>query len=281
MIYFLQTAKWVKSWLEWLWYPVFYLTGRRPFSFGYGYYRKREIEKAITKGLFNGGELCPDFGFRIDERIIEYSWLFSRLPLGPGRLLDAGSTLNYRYIVEKEPVASKNVYITTLAPETYCMWQKKISYIYEDLRETCYRDEYFDVIASISTIEHIGMDNTMLYTEDETKKENRVDAYLEAIQEYYRILKKNGTLFLSFPFGRYANHGWFQVLDAEMTDVILDNFSARKHSELYFQYTPTGWRKASRDELYDATFFDIHKIKKYDPDYAAASRGVACLELIK
>lgn len=30
-----------------------------------------------------------------------------------------------------------------------------------------------------------------------------------------------------------------------------------------------------------ATHFDIHGQKNYDPDYAAASRAIVCLELVK
>jgi len=47
---------------------------------------------------------------------------------------------------------------------------KGISYIFEDLRESCFRDDYFDIVVSLSTIEHIGLDNTMRYTHEPDKK---------------------------------------------------------------------------------------------------------------
>lgn len=274
-------AKVIKSWLERLWYPVFCFKGKKPYSFGYGYYKKKAILKAIRRGLFNDGKLAPGYGFRIDERIVEYPWLFSRLPPGPATLLDAGSILNYSYLVNKEPISSKKIFISTLAPELDCLWYKDISYVFEDLRQTCYRDAFFDYIASISTIEHIGLDNTMLYSDDPTKQENVADGYLAAVAEYRRVLKPGGRLFLSVPYGKAANHGWFQVFDQAMVDRVLAAFNPRMHTVLYFKYESTGWRKAAGDELAEATFFDIHVKKQPDSDFAAAARGLACLELEK
>jgi ubiquinone/menaquinone biosynthesis C-methylase UbiE len=46
------------------------------------------------------------------------------------------------------------------------MKQNNISYVYGDLRNTILKDQCFDEIVCISTLEHIGMDNTMLYTKD-------------------------------------------------------------------------------------------------------------------
>ena len=274
-------AKAVKGWLETLWYPIFCLTGKKPYSFGYGYYKKKEILRSIAKGLFNDGNLRPGYGFRIDERIVEYPWLFSRLPTGRANLLDAGSILNYDYLVNKEPVSSKKLFISTLAPELACLWFKNISYVYEDLRETCYRDDLFDYIVSISSIEHIGLDNTMLYTNDRAKQENATDGYLAAVAEYHRILKPSGRLYLSVPFGKAANHGWFQVFDKTMVDRILETFVPRSHVALYFKYESDGWRRADCEELAEATFFDVHKQKKLAPDFAAAARGLVCLEMKK
>jgi hypothetical protein len=44
-------------------------------------------------------------------------------------------------------------------------------------------------------------------------------------------------------------------------------------------YRPKGWVKSDREGAEGALYFDIHQRKDYDPDYAAASRAVACLEL--
>lgn len=276
-----RLAKIVKAHFERLWYPVFCLTDKIPYRLGYGYYKKRAILSSIKEGSFIGRDLRPPYGFRIDERIVEYPWLFSRLPTGPGKLLDAGSILNYDYLLGKEPVASKKLYISTLAPELNCYWYRHISYVFEDLRETCYRENFFDYITSISTVEHIGLDNTLLYTSDPDRSENRPDGYLEAVAEYNRILKPGGRLYLSVPFGKHANHGWFQVFDREMVERLLTAFGSRSHQEWYFRYEPDGWRQVHWQEAAEADFYDVHNDKKPASDYAAAARGLVCLEMEK
>jgi hypothetical protein len=221
------------------------------------------------------------YGLHLDERIIEYPWLFSRLPENDGCLLDAGSALNYGFLLRHERLARKQIFISTLSPEVYCYWRRGISYVFEDLRQTCYCDEYFDWVACISTIEHIGLDNYMLYTKDQAKLENRKDDYLRVIFELHRVLKPGGRLFLTFPFGKYRNHGWFQVFDADRVGRILEAFSPTHVEESYFKYEAAGWREAQGSELKNADFFDIHTKRRLDPDRAASARGLACLELTK
>jgi len=255
--------------------------GRKPWTFGYHFYKRRMILQAIERGLFRDGQLTVRYGFRVDERVVEYPWLFSRLPVGPGRLLDAGSTLNYGFLLKREPLASKKLFICTLAPESDAFWRRSISYVFDDLRCTSFRDETFDYVVSISTIEHIGLDNTLLYTRDVTKKEAAADTYVDAIREFRRIVRPGGKVFLSVPFGKHKNHGWFQVFDAAMVDRTLAEFSPAHHAELYFKYGPNGWRRAEPQELREATVFDIQEEKGYDFDFAASAHGLVCMEMTK
>ena len=259
-------------------YSIF---GKKPWRVGYVPYKFAAIRRAIGQGALRERILPRGYGFRLDERIIEYPWLFSRLPSCEGNLLDAGSVLNYEFLLSHKLLTNKRVFISTLAPESNCYWSWAVSYVYEDLRNSCFRDNYFDWVVSLSTIEHIGLDNTMLYTRDEAKRENSDDAYLAAVMEFRRLLKPGGTVFLSMPFGQRRNHGWFQIFDAEMIEGILKAFAPAMHREMYFKYQPEGWIVSNREQCSDATYFDIHSQKEYDPDFAAASRAIVCLELVK
>ncbi len=262
-------------------YFIFILNGRKPWGWGYHSYKRKHIEDVLQNGSFDENYLPAGYGFRIDERIIEYPWLFSRLPAGKGRLLDAGSILNYDFLLSQKVLDEKKIFISTLAPEPYCFWERGISYVYEDMRQLCYRDEYYNWIVCISTIEHIGLDNTFLYTGDISMKEEDPDSYKVTIKELYRVLKPGGSLYLSFPFGKRSNHGWFQVFDEGMLDEIISVFSPTALKESHFRYESDGWYVSSRERSKDATCFDIHHQKRHDPDYAAFSRSVVCLELIK
>lgn len=262
-------------------YIWFLARGKKPWIRGYEVYKRMEILRVLASGKFDASKLEDNYGLRLDERVVEYPWLLSRIPASAGRLLDAGSALNFEFLLSQPSLKAKKIFISTLAPEKMCFWKQGISYVYEDLRETSYRDNYFDWIASISTVEHIGLDNTMLYTEDTSKKENQQDAYLIALKEYNRILKKGGTLYLTFPFGQHKNYGWFQVFDSLMLDRALEAFAPASIREFHFRYEPDGWKPSSREASKDATYFDIHQQKTYEPDYAAASRAIVCLEMVK
>lgn len=262
-------------------YTLFMLNGKKPWTIGYDAYKHKQITHMFYHKEFDPNKLPTGYGLRLDERIIEYPWLMSRLPSNKGTLLDAGSALNFNFILSHNKVSTKKIFISTLAPESKSFWREGISYVYEDLREMCYKDNYFDWIVSLSTIEHIGLDNTMLYTTDNSKNENNPDSYLLAIKEFYRILKPSGILYISLPFGKRKNHGWLQVFDSEMLDELVDKFSPTSIIEHHFKYEPDGWHVSSREESKNATYFDIHKQKTYDGDYAAAARAVVCLELVK
>src|SRR5262245_24851469 len=93
--------------------------GRRPWSRGYGEYRQGEIQRILDHRLFKTELLPQGYGYRLDERVIEYPWLFDRLPARGGLLLDAGSVLNHRFLLERDRLRDKRIFISTLAPEPY------------------------------------------------------------------------------------------------------------------------------------------------------------------
>src|ERR1700757_3858905 len=107
----------------------------------YGCYKHRELKRTLATPLPQG-QLPPGYGRWLDERLVEYPWLFSQLTEGPGSLLDAGSTLNHALILDHPKLREREITIMTLAPEEYC--QKGVSYVYGDLRKTTFSDGAFD-----------------------------------------------------------------------------------------------------------------------------------------
>lgn len=245
---------------------------------GYLPYRDRQVFQAIDQKIFATGRLPEGFGQSLDERIIEYPWFFSRLPAKPGRLLDAGSVLNFDSILRRSEFRDKRVFISTLAPETQSAWWRNISYTYEDLREASFRDEYFDWIVCLSTIEHVGMDSSVYTREKSTQAQRPEDAKV-FLKELHRILKPGGTLFLSFPFGRTANLNELQIFDLAAVQAMVKQFQPRMESQNYFRHTGKGWKTCTPQQAADAGYF--RKDTTPNPFGTVAAEAVACLELVK
>lgn len=274
---------------------VYTLGGQIPHSRGYEAHRNKYIEDVIqNEGLMHvfeeGHELPDHFGARLDDRVIEYPWVCSRLRrFGEEmRLLDAGSTFNHEMILKHPLFRLHKWTLLTLAPEQNCYWDLGVSYLYEDLRSIPCRAEWFDAAFCISVIEHVGMDNVR-FGADEVYREGEPRDYLRAVEEMRRVLKPGGWLFLSMPFGKYENHGWLQQFDSTMLSALISRFEPQEFKKTFFRYSERGWKLATEDQCKDLAYFDIvaarssrgSGVRPYDLDFAAAARGIACVELQK
>jgi len=144
------------------------LLGKTPWYPGYNEYKNRFIQDAVKDQVihdaFLSGERLPEnYGIGLDERVVEYPWLFSRLPSTAERILDAGAVLNQGWILDLPQIIQKDVVIYTLAPECFSRISDRVSYVYGDLRRSILRDDAVSAVVCLSTLEHIGMDNTSHY----------------------------------------------------------------------------------------------------------------------
>lgn len=262
-----------------------------PFSPGYGAYKAHEIDAVLRNeermGPFRRNEALPDgYGVTLDERIVEYPWCFAQIPSGPATVLDAGSILNQEYLLDQPVLRNKRLTILTLGPEDECHWQRGISYLYGDLRDIPARDSQFDTIVCLSTLEHVGCDNSA-YTGKEEQVEHRPDDYRGVMGELRRVLRPGGTLLLSVPYGRYAHFGSFQQFDAALLGKAIEAFGPATADITYYRYTAGGWRSATAEECGDAEYvaWRMHEPLPsplpVEPDRAAAARAVACVALRK
>ena len=229
----------------------------------------------------------PDgYGYRYDERVIEYPWTLSRLSVGEGKLLDAGSCFNFLEIIEHPTISSKHFTILTLAPESHAFWQRGISYHYDDLRKLPFRDDWFDEIISISTLGHVGMDNRM-YTGENTLGEIGLEAE-KAVKELIRVLRTGGTFLASVVFGKHQLIEWkdgspfAEQFDSLLLKDLLRIFSScASVSTSFYKYTKNGWNVSTEEECQGVEYYNIHTATSFDLDNAAAARAVALIEVVK
>ncbi|WP_009634492.1 methyltransferase domain-containing protein [Synechocystis sp. PCC 7509] len=266
---------------------------RKPWSVGYELYKKdfiyNVINDASTLEKFrNNQKLSEKYGEFLDERVVEYPWFLSRVDNKTSKILDAGSILNYDYVLKHDRLCSKAITIVTLEPEPNCYWENRISYVFGDLRQLDFKDNCFDEVVSLSTIEHIGMNNS-IYSDNEAFQEKKNLDFLLAVKEFKRVTKPGGKVYISVPYGKYTDFGWYQQFTKEMIDQLIATFAPSKLVETYYCYEAGGWSISDKEHCQDFAGFNIHdtkyfnpkSTKDYDPDYAACSRAIAALELWK
>jgi len=208
----------------------------------------------------------------------------SRLSKDKTTFLDAGSTFNFDFILNLPLIIQKDLTICTFSPEENNYNQKRISYVYADLRELPFKNEYFDEIVCQSTLEHINMDNS-IYGYKNTisgKDDSKSYEYLIAVKELMRVLKKGGLLIFSFPFGKFENHGFFQQFDDEMLGRLIELLEPVGTLKLDFmRYTPEGWIFTSREECKDIVSYNPHTGIGKGTDGAAHCRSICFIHFIK
>lgn len=267
---------------------IYKLGGSKIWTLGYREYRWRDVTNSINSPIvlkkFRNKKMEMNFGKNLDERVVEYPWIFSNLDKIGGKLLDAGSVLNYELILNQEKLKNKEITIFTYYPEAENFIRKRISYVYGDLRQLPFRQDYYDQIICQSTIEHIDMDNSMYGYKlpSPSVRSEKSYEYIKVIYELYRVLKKGGKLLLTFPYGKFENHGFFQQFDQEMTEKIINYLKGRGKLEInYIKYTKQGWSFATKGECQNSFSYNPHTGVGKSDDGAAHSRAVCLIKFIK
>jgi SAM-dependent methyltransferase len=242
--------------------------------------RARLLAEAFTSptvqaALAAGDPLPAGFGQAMDERVVELPWAFAAD--ARGKLLDAGSALNHADVLGHFAPAVSDLHIVTLEPEAQAFTQARISYVFADLRELPYRDDLFDTVVSISTLEHVGMNNER-YGVDGLEGEAPDRELALALGELKRVTRAGGTLLLTVPYGRPDDLGWFRVFDRRAVERIVDVVDPTSSEISVYRYDPSGWQLSDLDAAADAVYRD-HEKDPTPADLAPNARAVACLRL--
>lgn len=241
------------------------------------------IHRALIRSLLESEEwldlfsrdrrLPPGLGAGFDERAVEYPWLFSRRL--SGRVLDAGSVLNHRHLVEALLPSVDDLTVLTLAPEPRSFTELGVSYLYADMRELPLRDDWFDEVVCLSTLEHVGMDNAGYGAPGPRAEDPRAEA-VRALRELLRVVRPGGRVHVSVPFGRREDHGWLRQLDRADVDDLLARAGVARHEETAFAHSERGWRRVSAAAAAEAAY---NGSPGRAEDFAVAARAVLCVTI--
>jgi hypothetical protein len=262
--------------------------GRIPWSPGYSKFKTRTILESIKSPemleLFRTGAPLPHgYGERIDERVVECPWALAKIGMEPGRLLDAGEVLNMPYFLETPQITARQIFIWSYEVSQF-LFYPHVNYIRGDFRDPLFRDGIFKTICCISTLEHVGMwwipKPPFEITLKQPQVEKDPEAFKGVLKMFHNLLEPGGRLLLTVPYGFGEDQDWLRVFDMEGVADIKAAFGGKTLSETYYRhFAEEGWRPVGADECGDARCFNIVKTPEFGPDYAAAARAVACLEL--
>lgn len=176
------------------------------------------------------------------ERFTEYFWILKNLKT-TGNLLDIGCTES-SFAREVSKIKTLEVYGIDIRPEN----DLPFKFFVEDATKTHFKDNFFDQITVISSIEHFGLD---IYGNKIIDK----DADLKAMKEIKRILKKDGILLLTTPFGKNGKP-WYRKYDNNTLKNLFNGYNVIE--EKYFYQTDDGWKETNMKdalEIADAKYY--------------------------
>lgn len=257
-----------------------YFLFKKKNSQGYEYFKWMKIDQLINS---KSRKLKIDGIYNLDERVIEYKWIFNELKKSKKilNLLDAGSTLNFPQIINKIKLRYK-ITIQTLYPENYAFYEDGVSYIYDDLTKKNFNRNFFDIITCISTLEHVGYDNSKYsINKKKTSSKNNSQAYLKVIENFKFSLKKKGLLLITIPYGTHREFDNLQVFDDRKIKKIINKFNPRKFYLRYVTYNNGSWKECSSKECLINEKKLKRKYSKKNNFELRSAHSVVLIKLIK
>mgnify|MGYP006425383017 CR=1 FL=1 len=158
----------------------------------------------VTVPIFTldaAGDVLPNPLFhrswdKLHSRCIEYPYAASRLgEVGP--VLDVGTVKTDPAWISWLESLKMEVHATDYDPPKKPF--TNVTFTQSDVRDLPYDDDTFAVILAVSVIEHIGLDVPQVELDNlpVTSREGDVDA----VRELMRVLKPDGKLVMTLPFG--------------------------------------------------------------------------------
>jgi len=201
--------------------------------------RVRELDDAVALGLGARAR-----GERIrwlqaaagtDERVVEIPWVLSRLR-SSGRVLEVG----YAFAEPAYLAGLLRAGVELVGADLATREVEGMEIVEADVRELPFSDRSFDQVLLVSTLEHVGADNTVYGLAAESDGGARV----EALRELRRVLRRDGSLLVTVPLGEPGDHGWFRQEDLRGWSRLYARGGFFVEEVEAYELLPEGWRAA-------------------------------------
>ncbi|MFC1943188.1 class I SAM-dependent methyltransferase [Chloroflexota bacterium] len=130
------------------------------------------------------------------DRDIEWSWVSSQMPDGPGEALDFGPGTSFLGLI----AAQRGFMVTAvdLEPVQWYYTHPGLQFVREDILKLPLPAKHFDLVINCSTVEHVGLADRYGTTE------NSLDGDIEAMVRLRELMKPGGIMLVTIPVGQDA-----------------------------------------------------------------------------
>ena len=201
--------------------------------------RVRQLDDAVAAGLAARGRGEPlrwlSAPAGTDERVIEIPWVLSRL--SRDTVLEVGyANAEDAYLAALLRCRVGRLVGADLASRPIDGFET----VTADARELPFENESFDTILLVSTLEHIGADNTVYGVEADDDPAARI----AALRELRRVLRASGRLLVTVPLGEPGDHGWFRQDDIRGWTSLFTDAGLFVEEQEPYELGEDGWRAA-------------------------------------
>ena len=205
---------------------------------------------------------------RPSERIVEVPWTLSKYQ-GEKRVLEVGHAYAEEHYLRSLGLLGIPFLVGIDAAPSLRAAESLAPFLQvrADVLDGCFRPDSFELILCISTIEHIGRDNTV-YGLDSGRQAERPD--VEAISAMREWLIPGGRLLLTVPYGRYEERETLINYDEAHLNELIAASGLQVSEKRFFGWFPGGWAEADGSDLAH------HGYQALGASYAS---GVALIEL--
>jgi SAM-dependent methyltransferase len=170
-----------------------------------------------------------------DSRIVEIPLMFSNIPSSKKRILEIGC----RYSLLSIQLSSLGHQVYGIDINNYKRKHPNFHFRKADILKSKYPQNYFDIVVSLSTIEHIGLGR---YND---RKDAKGD--IKTMKEIYRVIKPGGQVLITLPFGKPVDTDWYRVYNTERVRELLVGFKINK--EYFFRDKNGNWMPTTIEDV--------------------------------
>ncbi len=172
-----------------------------------------------------------------DERVIELPWVLSRLRAS-GRVLEIG----YAYAEPSYLGALLRAGVELAGADLAALDVEGMETVRADVRDLPFPDGSFDQVLLVSTLEHVGADNSVYGLEEDERAAG--DPRLSALRSIRRVLRGSGSLLCTVPVGEPGDYGWFRQEDESGWTRLFTRAGYFVEERETYELTSEGWKAA-------------------------------------